>query len=107
MNQTIPSASNYLACREAYQIELYRYSKLEKMLKETLGADNAGDLEQKMLLVRSQRNHPAATLISLFNEQGNVLDAAASLFDVAEALQKQRSTAIQAQLHKDLLALEC
>ena len=107
MNKTIPAASNYLACREAYQIELHRYAKLETRLKHCLAASDSGDLEQKMLLARSQKDHPATTLIALFNEQGNVLDKAASLFDTAEALQKQRSAAIHAAFHKDLLALEC
>ena len=107
MNKTIPSASNYLACREAYQIELHRYSRLEKRLKHCLAAIDSGDLEQKMLLVRSQEDHPASTLIALYNEQGILLDKAASLFDTAEALQKQRAAAIHAAFHKDLLALEC
>ena len=44
-NKTLPSATDYLSSREAYQIELHRYRRLENMLKEALGASDAGDLE--------------------------------------------------------------
>jgi hypothetical protein len=106
MNKTPPSATNYLACREAHQIEFHRYLRLENMLKEALGASDAGDLEQKMLEARSQKRHPASSLIALFNEQGTIFDKAASLFDVAEDLQK-RKVAAQAQVQKDIVALDC
>lgn len=107
MNKVSPCVNDYLACREARQVELYRYIRLEKMLKEALGASDAGDLEQKMLQARSQKRHPAATLIALYNEQGNALDKAGSLFDAAEALQKRRAAEAQKAMHKDLLALDC
>ena len=77
------------------------------MLKEALGASDAGDLEQKMLAARSQKSHPAATLIALYNEQGVAFDAAASLFDTAEALQKRKAAEVQKAMHKDLLAIDC
>jgi hypothetical protein len=98
MNKTPPSATNYLACREAHQIEFHRYLRLEGMLKEALGASDAGDLEQKMLEARSQKRHPASSLIALFNEQGTIFDKAASLFDIAEDLQKRKVAAAQAQV---------
>jgi hypothetical protein len=69
-NKTLPSATNYLACREAYQVEYHRYCRLESMLKEALGASDAGDFERKMLEARSQKRHPAFSLIALYNEQG-------------------------------------
>ena len=77
------------------------------MLKEALGASDSGDLEQKMLEARSQKRHPASSLIALYNEQGAIFDKAASLFDVAEDLQKQKVAAAQAQVQKDLVALDC
>ena len=77
------------------------------MLKEALGASDAGDLEQKMLEARSQKRHPASSLIALYNEQGTIFDKAASLFDVAEDLQKRKVAAAQAQVQKDLVALDC
>ena len=107
MNKMPPSATNYLACREAHQIELHRYLRLENMLREALGASDSGDLEQKMLEARSQRRHPAATLIELFNQQSVVFDKAASLFDIAEDLQKRKVAAAQAQVQKDLVNLDC
>jgi hypothetical protein len=107
MKKALPCVNDYLACREARQVELYRYIRLEKMLKEALGASDAGNLEQKMLEARSQKRHPAATLIALYNEQGNALDKAGSLFDAAEALQKRRAAEAQAAMNKDLLALDC
>lgn len=106
-NKTLPSATDYLSSREAYQIELHRYRRLENMLKEALGASDAGDLEEKMLAVRSQKRHPAAMLIELFNQQGHAFDKAASLFDVAEDLQKRKVAAAQAQMQKDLVNLDC
>ena len=106
-NKTLPSATNYLACREAYQVEYHRYCRLESMLKEALGASDAGDFERKMLEARSQKRHPASSLIALYNEQGTIFDKAASLFDVAEDLQKRKVAAAQAQVQKDLIALEC
>ena len=69
MNKTLPCATDYLACREARQVELYRYIRLEKMLKEALGASDAGDLEQKMLQARSQKRHAASTLIALLTSK--------------------------------------
>ena len=106
-NKTLPSASNYLACREACQVEYHRYCRLENMLKEALGANDAGDLERKMLAARSQKRHPSSSLIALYNEQGTIFDKAASLFDIAEDLQKRKVAAAQAQVQKDLIALEC
>jgi len=107
MKKVAPCASNYLSCREAYQIELHRYLRLEGMLKEALGASDAGDLEQKMLEARSQKNHPAATLIYLYHQQGVAFDNAASLFDVAEDLQKCKVAAAHAQVQKDLVNMDC
>jgi hypothetical protein len=107
-NKALPSATNYLACREAHQIEYHRYCRLENMLKEALGASDAGDLEQKMLAARSQKRHPASSLIALYNEQGTIFDAATSLFEVAEDLQKRKVAAqAQAQVQKDIVALDC
>jgi hypothetical protein len=106
-NKTLPSATNYLACREAHQIEYHRYCRLENMLKEALGASDAGDLEQKMLEARSQKRHPAATLIDLYHQQGVAFDKAASLFEVAEDLQKRKVAAAQAQVQKDLVNIDC
>jgi hypothetical protein len=107
MNKTPPSATDYLSCREAHQIELHRYLRLENMLKEALGASDAGDLEQKMLEARSQKRHPASTLIDLYHQQGVAFDKAASLFDIAEDLQKRKAAEVQKAMHKDLLAIDC
>jgi len=107
MKKAAPCATDYLSCRENYQVEYHRYLRLENMLKEALGASDSGDLEQKMLEARSQKRHPASSLIALFNEQGTIFDKAASLFDVAEDLQKQKVAAAQAQVQKDLVALDC
>ena len=108
MKKAAPCATNYLECREAYQVEYHRYCRLENMLKEALGASDAGDLEQKMLEARSQKRHPAFSLIALYNEQGGIFDKAASLFDTAEDLQKRKVAAqAQAQVQKDIVALEC
>lgn len=107
MNKTPPCATNYLACRENHQVEYHRYLRLEGMLKEALGASDAGDLEQKMLEARSQKRHPASTLIALYHEQGIAFDKAASLFDIAEELQKRKVAAAQAQVQKDLVNLDC
>ena len=107
MKKAAPCATDYLSCRENYQVEYHRYLRLENMLKEALGASDSGDLEQKMLEARSQKRHPASSLIALFNEQGTIFDKAASLFDTAEDLQKQKVAAAQAQVQKDLVALDC
>jgi len=107
MNKALPCVNDYLACREARQVELYRYIRLEKMLKEALWARDAADLEQKMLQARSQKRHAASTLIALYNEQGTALDKADKLFDAAEALQKRRAAEAQAAMNKDLLSLDC
>lgn len=77
------------------------------MLKEALGASDAADLEEKMLAVRSQKRHPASTLIELFNQHGHAFDKAASLFDVAKALQKRKVASAQSLVQKDLIALDC
>ena len=107
MNKKPPCATDYLSCRENYQIEFHRYLRLENMLKEALGASDAGDFERKILEARSQKHHPALTMISLYNEQGTIFDKAASLFDAAEDLQKRKVAAAQAQVQKDIVALEC
>jgi hypothetical protein len=107
MKKAAPCVTDYLSCREAHQIELHRYLRLESMLKEALGASDSGDLEQKMLEARSQKRHPASTLIDLYHQQGVAFDQAASLFDTAEDLQKRKVAAAQAQVHKDLVALDC
>ena len=109
MNKKPPCATDYLSCRENHQIEFHRYCRLESMLKEALGASDGGDLEQKMLEARSQKRHPASSLIALFNEQGTIFDKACTLFDTAEDLQKRKVAAslAQAQVQKDLVNLDC
>ena len=107
MKKAAPCATDYLSCRENYQVEYHRYCRLENMLKEALGASDAGDLEQKMLEARSQKRHPASTLIALYNEQGVAFDKAASVFDVAEALQKRKAAEVQKTMQKDLVNLDC
>ena len=103
MKKAAPCATDYLSCRENYQIEFHRYCRLENMLKEALGASDAADLEQKMLEARSQKRHPASTLIALYHEQGVAFDQAASVFDVAEALQKRKAAEVQKAMQKDLV----
>ena len=105
--KTLPCATDFLSCREAYKVEYHRYCRLENMLKEALGASDAGDFEQKMLVARSQKRHPAATLIELFNQQGAAFDEASSRYDVAEELQKRRAAEAQAAMNKDLAAIDC
>ena len=107
MKKAAPCATDYLSCRENYQVEYHRYCRRENMLKEALGASDAGDLEQKMLEARSQKRHPASTLIALYNEQGVAFDKAASVFDVAEALQKRKAAEVQKTMQKDLVNLDC
>lgn len=107
MNKKPPCATDYLSCRENYQIEFHRYLRLENMLKEALGASDAGDFERKILEARSQKHHPALTMISLYNEQSTIFDKAASLFDAAEDLQKRKVAAAQAQVQKDLVNIDC
>jgi hypothetical protein len=107
MKKAAPCATNYLECREAYQVEYHRYLRLENMLKEALGASDVGDLEQKMLEARSQKRHPASTLIALYHEQGVAFDQAASVFDVAEALQKRKAAEVQKAMQKDLVSIDC
>ena len=107
MKKALPCATDYLSCREAYQVECHRYLRLENMLREALGASDAGDLERKLIEARSQKRHPASTLIALYNEQGTAFDKAASLFHTAEDLQKRKVAAAQAQVQKDFIALEC
>jgi hypothetical protein len=107
MKKAAPCVSDYLACRENYQVEYHRFLRLENMLKETLKASDSTDFERKLLLARSQKLHPALALIALYHEQGSIFDQAASLFDLAEALQKKRVAASQAELNKDLAAIDC
>ena len=107
MKKAAPCATDYLSCREAYQVEYHRYCRLENMLKEALGASDAGDFEQKMLVARSQKRHPAATLIELFNQQGTAFDEASSRYDIAEELQKRRAAEAQAAMNRDLAAIDC
>lgn len=107
MKKAAPCVTDYLACREAYQLEYHRFLRLENMLKETLKASDSADFERKLLLARSQKLHPAQTLIALYHEQGEAFDKAASLFDLAEGLQKKRVAAAEAELNKDLAAIEC
>jgi hypothetical protein len=66
-----------------------------------------GILSKRCFVARSQKRHAASTLIALYNEQGNALDKAGSLFDAAEALQKRRAAEAQAAMNKDLAAIDC
>ncbi|MCP9911487.1 hypothetical protein KBZ15_16475 [Cyanobium sp. BA20m-p-22] len=42
-----------------------------------------------MPAARSQKRHPASTLIELFNQQSHAFDKEASLWDTAEEMQKR------------------
>jgi hypothetical protein len=107
MKKVAPCVTDYLSCREAYQVEFHRFLRLENMLRESLGASDSADFERKLLLARSQKLHPASTLIAMYHEQGEAFDKAASLFDLAEGLQKKRVAAAEAELAKDLAAIDC
>jgi hypothetical protein len=104
--KTLPCATDFLSCREAYKVEYHRYCRLENMLKEALGASDAGDFERKMLVARSQKRHPAATLIELFNQQGAAFDEASSRYDIAvDTAAKQLNTSRAALLRLSALSL--
>lgn len=107
MKKAAPCVTDYLSCRENYQLEFHRFLRLENMLKETLKASDSDDFERKLLLAQSEKTHPASALIALYHEQGEAFDKAACLFDLSEALQKKRIAAAEAELNKDLAAIDC
>ena len=99
--------TNYLATREEFRRELHRLNQLEAKLMAIFEATDAADLEHHLLLARGTKNHPASTMIELFNQQNTIFDRASLKMDCASLLQRNRVEAQQKAFNQDLALLEC
>jgi len=99
--------TNFLECREEFRRELHRLNQLEAKLMTIFEATDAADLEHHLLLARGTKNHPAGTMIELFNQQNTIFDMATIKMECAEMLQRRRVEAQQKALEKDLAAVDC
>ena len=99
--------TNYLETREEFRRELHRLNQLEAKLMAIFEATDAADLEHHLLLARGTKNHPAGTMIELFNQQNTIFDRASLKMDCALMLQRNRVEAQQKALNQDLALVEC
>jgi len=99
--------TNFLETREEFRRELHRLNQLEAKLMTIFEATDAADLEHHLLLARGTKNHPASTMIELFNQQNTIFDRASLKMDCALLLQRNRVEAQQQALNKDLALVEC
>jgi len=97
-------ALNYIHTREKYLRALGRYQAAEESLRLLLGAKNCyADLDSKILEARSQGLHTSTILT--YQERARALDHASKALDLAEELQRRRM--LEAELDRDVRALEC
>ena len=101
------SPLNFLETREEYRKELHRLNQIEAKLMTIFKATDAADLEHHLLLARGTKNHPAGTMIELFNQQNVIFDRASLKMDCALMLQRNRVEAQQKALNQDLALVEC
>jgi len=99
--------TNFLETREEFRRELHRLNQLEAKLMAIFEATDAADLEHHLLLARGTKNHPASTMIELFNQQNVIFDRASLKMDCALMLQRNRVEAQQQALNKDLASVDC
>ena len=99
--------TNFLETREEFRRELHRLNQLEAKLMAIFKATDAADLEHHLLLARGTKNHPAGSLIGLFNQQNTIFDRATIKLECAELLQRNRVEAQQKALNQDLALIEC
>ena len=102
-----PCVTDYLSCREQYKLELGRLNRIEAQLFDIFNVDNAADLEDASLKSRSVKNHPANTMLELFQQQAVVFDRASMIFECATSLQRQRVEHQQKQLNQSFLSIDC
>ena len=102
-----PCVTDYLSCREQYKLELGRLNRIEAQLFDIFNVDNAADLEDASLKSRSVKNHPARTMLELFQQQELIFDRASMIFECATELQKRKVQHEQRQLDNDIKQIEC
>ena len=107
MAQKEASPTNFLETREEFRRELHRLNQIEAKLMAIFEATDAADLEHHLLLARGTKNHPASTMIELFNQQNTIFDRASLKMDCALMLQRNRVEAQQKALNQDLSLVEC
>ena len=107
MAQKEASPLNFLETREEYRKELHRLNQLQGKLMAIFDAKDAADLERHLLLIYGKRNHPASTMVELYNQQNTIFDMATIKMECAEMLQRRRVEAQQKALEKDLAAVDC
>jgi len=103
---TASSISDFLETREVYKLALARHNNQERKLFELFGVTNSADLEDAILLSRTQGlEHIEA--IRKFGELGHQLDRASDRYDMACALQRRKVAEQQRLLDQDIKRLEC
>jgi hypothetical protein len=107
MAQKEGSPLNFLEAREEYRRELHRLNQLQAKLMAIFDAKDAADLERHLLLIYGKRNHPASTMVELYNQQGVIFHRATVKLECSEILQRKRAKAQQEALAKDLASVEC
>ena len=103
---TAPPISDFLETREVYKLALARHNNQERRLFELFGVSNSADLEDAILLSRTQGLKHAEE-IRKFGELGHQLDRASDRYDMACALQRRKVAEQQRQFDAEVRALEC
>ncbi len=103
---TAPPISDFLETREAYKLALAIFSNQERKLFELFGVSNSADLEDAILLSRTQGLKHAEE-IRKFGELGRQLDRASDRYDMACAVQRRKVAEQQRLLDQDIKRLEC
>lgn len=103
---TAPPISDFLETRELYKLALAAHNSQERKLFTLFGVSNSADLEDAILLSRTQGLKHAEE-IRKFGELGHQLDRASDRYDMACALQRRKVAEQQRQLDQDLKNLEC
>ena len=85
-----PSPTNYLACREHYQVTKYKLRRTEDELMRLFEAKTLADLELAIAHERAKPSPRHLELIKLYDQQHIDFAAADELFDIAQTIQKQR-----------------
>lgn len=106
MATTTAPVSDFFAIRENYKLAMAKFNNAERELFTLFGVSNSADLEDAILLARSQGLRHSEALAK-FGHLGHALDKASDLYDKACAIQRKKIAEQQRQFNNDVRSLEC
>lgn len=97
-----PDPTNFLACREHYQVCKYRLQRTEEQLFKVFNCCKLSDLQVALDREAAKKNSAHHSIMRLYNTQHEELAAADDAFELAKTLQRSRIA-----MDKTFATLDC